>query len=156
MGLCDFAIASDKAVFGLSEVNFGILPAGGSTKVPVELLAHRDALYLILTGEPIDAQTADRMRLINKAVPHERLWEEVTALADKLKKIDPVALMLAKEVFWRSKFMDYPESVDWELAKHSELSLFGRGRWVEKGIKRFLSGQYKPGLQSYLETEEKK
>ena len=149
MGLCDIAIASDRAVFGLSEINFGIFPAGGALKVPIELLSHRDALYLALTGERLSAADAERIRLINRAVPHDRLDAEVTALAKKLIEKNPVALMLTKKVFWRDKFMQYTEAVDWELANFAVLSEMTGGEWVKEGIKQFLEGQYKPGMGAY-------
>jgi trans-feruloyl-CoA hydratase/vanillin synthase len=107
MGLCDIAVASDKAQFGLSEINFGNFPAGGSMKMAMELLSHRDVLYMALTGDFIDASTAERLRLVYKSVPHDRLMDEVYAIANKLKKKNPVALMIAKEVFWRDKQMSY-------------------------------------------------
>lgn len=149
MGLCDIAIASDKAVFGLSEINFGIFPAGGALKVPVELLSHRDALYLTLTGDRLSAAEAEKIRLVNRAVPHDKLDAEVAALAKKLKEKNPVALMLAKKVFWREKFMHYDEAVDWELANLAVLSQMTAGEWVNEGIKQFLEGQYKPGMGAY-------
>ena len=149
MGLCDIAIASDRAVFGLSEINFGIFPAGGSLKVPVELLSHRDALYLSLTGDRLSAAEAEKIRLVNRAVPHERLDAEVTALAEKLKEKNPIALMLAKKVFWREKHMEYDEAVDWEMANFAVLNQMTAGEWVTEGIQQFLKGQYKPGMEAY-------
>jgi len=153
MGLCDLAIASDRAVFGLSEINFGIFPAGGALKVPVELLSHRDALYLALTGERLSAADAEKIRLINRAVPPDKLDSEVTALARKLIEKSPVALMLTKKVFWRDKFMQYTEAVDWELANFAVLSEMTGGEWVKEGIKQFLEGQYKPGMAAYRRPE---
>lgn len=149
MGLCDLAIASERAVFGLSEINFGIFPAGGALKVPVELLSHRDALYLTLTGDRLSAAEAEKIRLVNRAVPHEKLDDEVAALARKLIEKNAVALMLAKKVFWREKFMQYDEAVDWELANMAVLSQMTAGEWVSEGIRQFLEGQYKPGMGAY-------
>ena len=149
MGLCDIAIASEQAVFGLSEINFGIFPAGGALKVPVELLSHRDALYLTLTGDRLSAAEAEKIRLINRAVPHDRLDAEVAALAQKLKEKNPVALMLAKKVFWRDKYMTYDEAVDWELASMAVLDQMTGGEWVSEGIQQFLRGQYRPGMEAY-------
>jgi trans-feruloyl-CoA hydratase/vanillin synthase len=149
MGLCDIAIASDRARFGLSEINFGNFPAGGSMKMAMELLSHRDVLYMALTGDLIDATTAERLRLVYKSVPHDRLMNEVYSIAKKLNKKNPVALMIAKEVFWRDKQMSYSESVDWELAKQAELSYLQKGEWVREGINRFVTGGYKPAFESY-------
>ena len=51
MASCDFALASDDAVFGLSEVNWGGLPAGLVSKVVGTLMPYRDALYFAMTGK---------------------------------------------------------------------------------------------------------
>ncbi|HEY1269099.1 MAG TPA: p-hydroxycinnamoyl CoA hydratase/lyase [Candidatus Binatia bacterium] len=149
MGLCDIAIASDRAQFALSEVNFGNFPAGGSMKMAMELLSHRDVLYMALTGESIDAATAERIRLINRAVAHERLMQDVYALAGELAEKNPVAMMVAKEVFWRDKQMSYSAAVEWELAKQAELSYLQKGEWVRQGIQKFVDGDYKPAFASY-------
>lgn len=149
MGLCDIAIASDRAQFALSEVNFGNFPAGGSMKMAMELLSHRDVLYMALTGDCIDAATAERIRLVNRAVPHERLMQDVHALAGELAEKNPVAMMIAKEVFWRDKQMSYSAAVEWELAKQAELSYLQKGEWVRQGIQKFVDGDYKPAYGSY-------
>lgn len=149
MGLCDLALASDRAVFGLSEINFGIFPAGGAMKVPTELLSHRDALYMALTGDRYSAADAERIRLVNRAVPHDSLDAEVGALAEKLKAKNPVALMLTKKVFWRDKFMTYEEAVDWELANFAVLNQMTAGEYAKEGIRQFLEGKYKPGMEAY-------
>lgn len=153
MGLCDFAIAAENAIFGLSEINFGIIPAGGASKVPIDLLSHRDALYLILTGDRIDGKEADRMRLINRAVPADQLSAAVRELTAKLLEKNPIALTVAKEVFWRDKYMDYDEAVDWELAKFQEMSKLEKGEWVKDGVSQFVRGEYKPGFAAYKREE---
>jgi trans-feruloyl-CoA hydratase/vanillin synthase len=53
---CDLAIAAEEAQFGLSEINWGILPGGGATKVANQLMSMRDAMYHTLTGEPISGK----------------------------------------------------------------------------------------------------
>lgn len=153
MGLCDIAVASERAQFGLSEINFGNFPAGGSMKMAMELLSHRDVLYMALTGDFIDASTAERLRLVYNSVPHDRLMDEVYSIAKKLTEKNPVALMIAKEVFWRDKQMSYSESVEWELAKQAELSYLQNGEWVREGIDRFVNGSYKPAFESYTNVK---
>ncbi|MBI4331312.1 MAG: p-hydroxycinnamoyl CoA hydratase/lyase [Chloroflexi bacterium] len=153
MSGCDIAIASDRARFGLSEINFGIFPGGGVMKNILELLPHRDALFMALTGDPIDAATGAQMRLVNKVVPHEKLREETRALAAKFKTKNPIAVMMTKEVFWSAKYMTYNQAVAWEFAKGEELSRLQDGEWVREGIGKFLKGEYKPGLGSYMEKK---
>lgn len=150
---CDIAIASEKATLGLSEINFGIFPGGGSTKLPSEVLSHRDFLYMALTGDPIDAATAEKWRLVNKMVPHDKLLDEVMALARKLTKKNPIAVRITKEVFWAVKNLDYLPAVAFEAAKMHENSRLQEGEWVKEGIGKFLKKEYKPGFTSYLEKK---
>lgn len=55
---CDLALAAEEARFGLSETNWGILPGGGATKVAVELLPFRKAMYPAMMDENVDGKTA--------------------------------------------------------------------------------------------------
>src|SRR5581483_5740392 len=66
---CDLAFAAEEAQFGLSEINWGILPGGGATKVARELLSFRRAMYHTLMGEAIDGRTAAEWGLVNEALP---------------------------------------------------------------------------------------
>jgi feruloyl-CoA hydratase/lyase len=154
--VADFVIASEEAKFGLPEINFGMFPAGGATKGPLELMAHRDVLDLALTGRNIDAAEADRMRLINRRVPKAKLMDECIALANELKKKDPIALMIAKEAFWRDKELDFPAAVDFESGKVRELNFLQKGQWVSDGIRKFLEKQYKPSESSFTQVPDKK
>src|SRR5262245_32594527 len=89
---CDLAFAAEDAQFGLSEINWGILPGGGATKVARELLSFRRAMYHALTGEPIDGKKAAAWGLVNEAVPAAELRDRVTAIAKVLLEKNPVAL----------------------------------------------------------------
>jgi trans-feruloyl-CoA hydratase/vanillin synthase len=66
---CDLAIAADEAKFGLSEVNWGILPAGNVSRAVADTMKTRDGLYYIMTGELFDGKKAAEMGLVNKSVP---------------------------------------------------------------------------------------
>ena len=63
------------------------------------MLAPRDALYMIMTGRPINGKQAAEMRLVNSAVPPEKLAEATLDLAEELKKKNPTVLAYCKEVF---------------------------------------------------------
>lgn len=84
---CDLAICADEAQFGLSEINWGILPGGGVTKVVVDLLPMRDAMWLTLTGDLIDGKQASAMRLVNESVPLDQLKARTREVANKLLEI---------------------------------------------------------------------
>lgn len=148
LGVCDFAVASEAATFGLSEVNWGILPAGGATKLAGMLLAPRDAIYMVMTGKPFTAQKASEMRLINSAVPHDQLREATLELAAEFKKKNPAVLACAKEAFRVGQGMTLEDAVAWERAMFSDLDLAGSKTWM-KGVKQFKDKSYRPGLETY-------
>lgn len=147
---CDFAIADENAVFGLSEVNWGIFPGGLVSRVLAEALSYRDAMYLIMTGEPFDGKRAAEMRLVTKAVPAAELRDETLKLARILSQKNPQVLRAAKEVYKHCKTMDYAQAEDYMSAKGTALRLSDPERGREQGMKQFLDDKsYRPGLSHY-------
>jgi feruloyl-CoA hydratase/lyase len=143
---CDLAYAAEDAHFGLSEINWGILPGGGATKVATELLPMRDAMYHALTGEMIDGKTAARWRLVNEAVPLERLRARVSEVAGVLLQKSPVALKAAKDAVRRVREMTYDNAEDYLVRAHEAACFFDDDSRRE-GIRRFIDEKsYKPGL----------
>ena len=65
----DLAIAADEATFGLSEINWGIIPAGNVTRAVAATMSHRDCLYYNMTGETFNGVKAAAMGLVNASVP---------------------------------------------------------------------------------------
>jgi len=144
----DFAIASEKATFGLSEINFGKLPGGHVTKIVKELMHPRDALYYVLTGKPFDAKKAAEIKFVTMAVPHEKLWDEVNELAECLKAKNPIVLKEAKEAYRYISDMNWEEAGAWLTAKSAMLD-YKTGKTWKKGVEQFKSKQYRPGLGQY-------
>jgi len=145
---CDLAFAAEEARFGLSEINWGILPGGGATKVAVELLSMRDAMYHTLTGEPIDGVTAARWRLVNEAVPRAALRGRVKEVADVLLEKSPVALKAAKDAVRRVKEMTYDNAEDY-LVRAQEAANYFDDDARKHGIREFIDTKaYKPGLRT--------
>jgi len=146
---CDLAIAAEEAHFGLSEINWGILPGGGATKVAIELLSFRDAMYHALTGEAIDGRKAAQWKLVNEAVPRAQLQARVTALAEVLLKKNPVTLKAAKDAVRRVVEMTYDNAEEYLIrAQEAANSFDSEGR--KEGIRQFIDEKsYKPGLASY-------
>jgi trans-feruloyl-CoA hydratase/vanillin synthase len=146
---CDLAIAADEAQFALSEINWGILPGGGATKVVVDLIPLRDAMYHAMTGELIDGKKAAEWRLVNESVPLAQLEGRVTALAEVLLKKNAVALKATKDAVRRVKEMTYDNAEDY-LIRAQEAANFFDGEGRKEGIKQFIDDKtYKPGLGSY-------
>ena len=94
---CHIRIASENARFGQPEVNLGITPGYGGTQRLPRIVGKGNALYMLLTGEHVNAQDALRMGLVSRVVPQDQLMAE----ADKLMKVivskGPAALALTIE-----------------------------------------------------------
>jgi len=80
---CDYAIAADEATFGLSEVNWGILPGGVVSWNLTDQLLPRHALYYATTGEPFGGKRAEEIGLVNFSVPRDQLMVKTMELANK-------------------------------------------------------------------------
>lgn len=146
---CDLAFAADEAKFGLSEINWGILPGGGATKVAVELMPFRQAMYHAMLGEPIDGQKAASWGLVNESLPLASLKDRVTEVAKVLLAKNPVALKATKDAVRRVGVMTYDEAEDYLVrAQEAANSYDNEGR--KEGIRQFIDEKtYKPGLGSY-------
>lgn len=146
---CDLAFAAEDATFGLSEVNWGILPGGGASKVIAELTGFRNAMYHAMMGENIDGKTAAEWGLVNEAVAADQLKARVTQVADVLLKKNPVALKATKDAIRRVREMPYDNAEDYLVrAQEAANSYDNEGR--KEGIRQFIDEKsYKPGLGAY-------
>jgi len=147
---CDLAIAADEATFGLSEINWGIIPAGNVTRAVAQVMNHRDSLYYIMTGEPFGGAKAAEMGLVNRSVPRDQLRAETEKLARTLLAKNPHVLRHAKSAF------KYVENMDWDTSEAVLGAMAGlaggsdpeKGR--RSGMSQFLDEKsYRPGLETY-------
>lgn len=97
---CDLAIASDDCRFATSGVRYGLFCSTPGVAV-ARNVSRKHAMEMLLTGRFIDAATAERWGLINRAVPLERLDAEVMALVGELAQLSPYALRIGKEGFYK-------------------------------------------------------
>lgn len=153
---CDLAFAAEDATFGLSEINWGILPGGGASKVVADLMPLRQAMYHAMMGENIDGKTAVEWGLINEAVPADALKARVTAVCEVLLQKNPVALKATKDAIRRVKEMTYDNAEDYLVrAQEAANSYDNDGR--KEGIKQFIDDKtYKPGLGAYDKSKQVK
>jgi trans-feruloyl-CoA hydratase/vanillin synthase len=153
--MCDLAIASEEATFGLSEVNFGHLVAGGTTMMASYTLSPRDFKYLAYSGKPIDAEEADKIRLVNDVVPHDELYDEVYELAEDMAEKNTMAMQMCKEVYmneWRQGMRRFLDARSYETGKARELDWLQENESM-RAIEAFVDDKYKPGQESYTEED---
>ena len=97
---CDIALASDRALFSLSEVRLGLIPATIGPFV-VNAIGQRSARRYFLTGERFDATTAARIGLIHDVVPHSDLAEATNAVVKEILSGGPQSQIAAKALLSR-------------------------------------------------------
>ncbi|MFZ1827847.1 MAG: enoyl-CoA hydratase [Candidatus Competibacteraceae bacterium] len=97
---CDLAVASDNARFAVSGINVGLFCATPGVALSRNL-GRKPALELLLTGEFIDALTAQRQGLINRVVPLDQLDAEIWRLAEAICNKSPLAIRMGKELYYR-------------------------------------------------------
>ncbi|MBD9505034.1 p-hydroxycinnamoyl CoA hydratase/lyase [Pseudomonas sp. BGr12] len=147
---CDLAIAADEAVFGLSEINWGIPPGNLVSKAMADTVGHRESLYYIMTGKTFDGRKAAQMGLVNRSVPLAELRDAVLELAADLLDKNPVVLRAAKNGFKRCRELTWEQSEDYLYAKLDQAQLRDPEHGREQGLKQFLDDKsIKPGLQAY-------
>jgi feruloyl-CoA hydratase/lyase len=147
---CDFAIAADDATFGLSEINWGIIPGGIVSWNMTQVMNYRDALYYAMTGDTWDGKKAKEMGFVNFSVPKEKLRAETTKFAKKLMEKSPMALRYTKEAVRAVRFMNEPQAQDYLNAKSDALKLNDKEGGREEGMKQFLDDKtYRPGFGNF-------
>ncbi len=98
----DLRVAAEHATFGLGEVRWGIIPAGGSHIRLPRQIPWAVAMELLLTGETIDAKRALEIGLVNRVVPRGETVAAALELAEKITRNGPLAVRTAKEIAVRS------------------------------------------------------
>lgn len=111
---CDFRLAADNAQFGQPEIKVGLIPGAGGTQRLPRLVGMTKAKEMVLLGEPIDAQEAHRVGLVNRVVPADQLEEEAGRWAEKLARLPPRSVRMAKAVMNRGRDLDLPTALELE------------------------------------------
>jgi len=147
---CDIAIAAEDAVFGLSEVNWGIIPGGNVPTAVVHTMSLRDAIYYSITGETFDGRRASEMQLVNEGVPADRLRARVIEIAEVLKTKNPTIVRRTKETIRHLRNMGWAEAQDYIDAKEAMALGSDPEHGREHGLRQFLDEKsIRPGLEGY-------
>ena len=92
----DFIIASDDAVFGQPEAMVGLSAGGGSPVLLPRVLPPGRAMQMLMTGDPITAQEAHRLGMVNELHPSDKLMELVLRIAERIADNSPTAVQAVK------------------------------------------------------------
>jgi enoyl-CoA hydratase len=140
---CTLRIAADSAKFGQPEINLGLIPGYGGTQRLPRLVGRGRAFEILLTGNPIAADEAWRIGLVNKVVPASQLLDEAKALAASLAAKPAVAVRYVLEAVAGGLEMPQADAEDYEA------TLFGLVSTTEdmrEGTRAFLEKR-KPGFK---------
>jgi E-phenylitaconyl-CoA hydratase len=102
----DLRVASENATFNLAEVKRGVIPGNGGTQRILDQLPYAIGMEMLLTGDAIDAATAERWGLINKVVPRAELMAAALNYARRIAANAPLAVQAAKELALRGRDVD--------------------------------------------------
>jgi enoyl-CoA hydratase len=95
---CDVRICADDATLGQPEIKLGLIPGGGGTQRLPRLVGHGRAMFLNLTGDFVDAETAHAWGLVEKVVPAAELEDAALAVAGRIASQSPHAVAVLREL----------------------------------------------------------
>jgi enoyl-CoA hydratase len=134
---CHMRFAAEEAKLGLPELNLGLIPGFGGTQRLARLTNKAKALELILTSQFIDGKEAERIGLVNRAIPLSSLMEEVKKIAE-LIALEKSAVSVSAAL----QAVTYGLSAGQECGMDNEAALFG---------KLFVSDDVKEGVNAFIE-----
>ena len=138
---CDMAYCSDDAVFSLSEVKIGIVPACISPYV-IKRIGEYGARELMLTGRRISGKEAERYGLVNRSLPAAEVDAEVEAIISQLRSSGPAAMSHCKTLIDKvSNTLSLQEAIEFTARMIAEIRASEEG---QEGMQAFL-GKRKPG-----------
>lgn len=134
---CDFIYASEKALFGLPEINLGLIPGFGGTQRLARLVGNARANEMVFTGKNITAQQAMEYGMVNRVCAPDALMDEVMKTANLIASKGKVALRAAKEVIFNGTNVDLEtgcriENDAFGLTMASEDAKEGTSAFLEK------------------------
>jgi len=112
---CHIRVAGDRARIGQPEINLGIIPGWGGTQRLPRIVGPSKAAEMILTGDPISAQEAYRLGLVNKVVPMGDVLKEAKGIARKIASKSAVAVGCAMEAIERGRHLPLSDAMEVEI-----------------------------------------
>lgn len=135
---CDIRIASEKAKLGLVFVKRGLHPDMGGSYLLPRLVGAGRACEMIFTGKIIDAREADRIGLVNRVVPPEKVMEEARALAEEIARGPSIPIGMSKVAIYKGLESDLESMLDYEAFAQAICS---QTEDAKEGVESFLEGR---------------
>jgi len=132
---CDIRIAAENAAFIEVFGRVGLVPDTGSTWFLPRLVGYAKAVEMIFTTDPVDAQSAERIGLVNRVVPNDQLMAEANTMAAKLAQAAPLALALAKRGLNHALESGLEEQLEYEAQLQS---IAGRSKDHQEAVAAFV------------------
>lgn len=133
--VCDLRLASTTARFGLPEIKIGLFPSSGGVQRLARLIGIAKAKEMTFSGDPIDAQEAYRLNLVNKLVPVESLMTETQKIARSLMERPPLALRAIKRSIDTGMQMPLSSALEYD---RRGLYLLAASEDAQEGAKAFV------------------
>ena len=147
---CDVAIASNDAVFGISEINWGHIPGGLVGWNVNQVMSFRDAMWYSISGDTFNGKEAADMKFVNFSVPRKKLKAETLKIARKLLKKNPWAIRYTKEAIRSVRDMNMEQAADYLRCKSDALQRVDKEQGRQEGMKQFLDDKsFRPGVGTY-------
>ncbi len=140
---CDLAVASRAARFATPGVNIGLFCSTPMVALS-RAVGRKASMEMLLTGEPVDADTAKALGLVNRVVDPGRLDAETAALARRIASKSPLTLKIGKEAFYRQLEMGLKDAYDYASRVMTENMLAAD---AADGIDAFLDKKPEPDWQ---------
>jgi enoyl-CoA hydratase len=112
---CDVRVCSAEAKLGQPEIGFALLPGGGGTQRLVRLVGRGHASRLVLTGDPLPAEEALRIGLVDLVVPRDHVVAQAIGMAQAMARHDPAALAAAKQALHAAVTEPYDDGLAVEI-----------------------------------------
>ena len=142
--MCDIRIASDRARFGETFLNVGLIPGDGGAYFLPRAVGMSKACELTFTGDVIGAEEALRIGLVNYVTPHDGLMDKAMELAGKIASKPPEALRMAKRLIYMGQYSTLPQLLEQSaayqaLCHHSDDHMEALDAFFEKSFSLFIS-----------------
>ena len=118
---CDLRVASSNARFGQPEIKLGIIPGWGATQRLPRLIGRTAAMELLLTGDPIDAERALALGLVNMVVQPGELQDKVFELANRISSQAPLAVAAIKRAVHTGSDVPIHDALDAERGEFTRV-----------------------------------